>query len=94
MQSALEQRLYGRRLPEVVHEVLAEVMMRWEASDSRRVIWEILVPTWLPKVVGAGEYDVESVKCFRLALPHAMSLPAVRLFLAGLPSEPTTTPQA
>eukprot|EP00965_Chrysotila_dentata_P137602 4552119-Pleurochrysis_carterae.AAC.1 len=68
--------------------------MRWEASESRRVIWEILVPTRLPGVVGAEEYDVESVKCFQLALPHAMSFPAVRLFLAGLPPEPTTTPQA
>eukprot|EP00965_Chrysotila_dentata_P173962 5742754-Pleurochrysis_carterae.AAC.1 len=69
-------------------------MMRWEASESRRVIWEILVPTRLPRMQGAEEYDVDSVKCFRLALPHAMSLPAVRLFLAGLPPEPTTTPQA
>eukprot|EP00965_Chrysotila_dentata_P174474 5759157-Pleurochrysis_carterae.AAC.1 len=69
-------------------------MMRWEASEGRRVIWEILVPTRIPKVVGAGEYDVESVKCFRLALPHAMSLPAVRLILAGLPPEPTTIPRA
>eukprot|EP00965_Chrysotila_dentata_P125308 4142666-Pleurochrysis_carterae.AAC.2 len=32
------------------------------------------------------------VKCFRLALPHGMSLPAVRLYLAGLPPEPSTGP--
>eukprot|EP00965_Chrysotila_dentata_P106036 3502231-Pleurochrysis_carterae.AAC.1 len=35
LQSALEQRLDGRRLHEAVHDVLAEVMMRWEASESR-----------------------------------------------------------
>eukprot|EP00965_Chrysotila_dentata_P108465 3582511-Pleurochrysis_carterae.AAC.1 len=69
-------------------------MMRWETSESRRVIWEILVPTRLPQMRGAEEYDVDSVKYFRLALPHAMSLPAVRLFLAGLPAEPTTAPQS
>eukprot|EP00965_Chrysotila_dentata_P086011 2838558-Pleurochrysis_carterae.AAC.1 len=43
---------------------------------------------------GAEEYDVDSVKCFPLALPHALSLPAVRLFLAGLPPEPTTAQQS
>eukprot|EP00965_Chrysotila_dentata_P144286 4765965-Pleurochrysis_carterae.AAC.1 len=32
------------------------------------------------------------VRCFRLALPHAVSLPAVWLYLAGLPPEPATGP--
>eukprot|EP00965_Chrysotila_dentata_P154158 5094823-Pleurochrysis_carterae.AAC.1 len=65
--------------------------MRWEASESRLQIWEILVPTGLPFVASA-EYDPDMVKCFRLALPHAVSLPAVRLYLAGLPLEANTGP--
>eukprot|EP00965_Chrysotila_dentata_P001684 55832-Pleurochrysis_carterae.AAC.1 len=32
------------------------------------------------------------VRCFRLALPHAVSLPAIRLYLAGLPLEANTGP--
>eukprot|EP00965_Chrysotila_dentata_P136268 4505798-Pleurochrysis_carterae.AAC.1 len=60
LQSALEQRLRGHRLHEAVQEVLAETMMRWETSEGRSVLWEILVPTRLPQVVGAEEYDVES----------------------------------
>eukprot|EP00965_Chrysotila_dentata_P164619 5434699-Pleurochrysis_carterae.AAC.1 len=65
--------------------------MRWEASESRLQIWEILVPEGLP-FVSSAECDPDMVKCFRLALPHAMSLPAVRLYLAGLPPEPSTGP--
>eukprot|EP00965_Chrysotila_dentata_P047778 1584809-Pleurochrysis_carterae.AAC.1 len=55
---------------EAVEEVMAEVLMCWEAT----------------------EYDPDMVRCFRLALPHAVSLPAVRLYLAGLPPEPATGP--
>eukprot|EP00965_Chrysotila_dentata_P066779 2210740-Pleurochrysis_carterae.AAC.1 len=74
-----------------VEEVLAEVLMRWEASENRLQIWEILVPTGLP-FVSSAEYDPNMVRCFRLALPHAVSLPAVRLYLAGLPLEANTGP--
>eukprot|EP00965_Chrysotila_dentata_P125309 4142666-Pleurochrysis_carterae.AAC.3 len=53
LQSALAKRLRGYRLREVVGEVLAEVLMRWEASESRLQIWETLVPEGLPFVRSA-----------------------------------------
>eukprot|EP00965_Chrysotila_dentata_P007659 249618-Pleurochrysis_carterae.AAC.1 len=76
---------------EAVEEGLAEVLMRWEARESRLQVWEILVPEGLP-FHSSAEYDPDMVKCFRLALPHAASLPTVRLYLAGLPPEPATGP--
>eukprot|EP00965_Chrysotila_dentata_P050208 1663472-Pleurochrysis_carterae.AAC.2 len=53
LQSALAERLRGYWLREVVEEVLAEVLMSWEASESRLQIWEILVPEGLPFVRSA-----------------------------------------
>eukprot|EP00965_Chrysotila_dentata_P002026 66906-Pleurochrysis_carterae.AAC.1 len=53
LRSALEERLRGHRMRGAVEEVLAEVLMRWEASESRLQVWEILVPTGLPFVSSA-----------------------------------------
>eukprot|EP00965_Chrysotila_dentata_P016745 555502-Pleurochrysis_carterae.AAC.1 len=60
-------------------------MMHWPASESRRVVQEILVPTG-PEPEPGNRWPCEQLRHFRVALPSAMSLAARRAFISGVPT--------
>eukprot|EP00965_Chrysotila_dentata_P097021 3207055-Pleurochrysis_carterae.AAC.1 len=62
-----------------------EVMMHWHASESRRVVQEILVPAG-PEPPPVNLWPCEQLRHFCVALPSAMSLAARRAFISGVPT--------